>query len=161
MPNLPYLQAVVKENLRLHPPLPLIPRKCRHECKLNGYDIPTDSRMLINVYAIMRDETLWKNPTKFVPERFLKSENGSIQGDTKDRDFSYLPFGSGRRACPGAALAYAVMHVTIGALVQCFDWKTEGNKNVDMEEGSGFTMDMATPLVCYPVAIVNPLEIAQ
>ncbi|KAA8517018.1 hypothetical protein F0562_017164 [Nyssa sinensis] len=165
VPNLPYLQAVVKESLRLHPTVPLIPRKCRKDCKINDYDILANSRLIINVYAIMRDPNLWEDPLEFVPERFLVSSiekhgDHENQERMKDQNFKYLPFGGGRRGCPGATLAYTILHVMIAMLVQCFDWKFRSGEKVDMEEGSGFSCGMAHPLVCCPITRVNPLEVA-
>ncbi|KAM7505514.1 hypothetical protein LguiB_004418 [Lonicera macranthoides] len=167
VPNLPYLQAIVKESLRLNPSLPLIYRKCIKDCKINGYDIVEGSRMVVNVYAINRDPVYWKNPDDFIPERFLESSMNNhrvtkYQLDIKgqNQNYNYLPFGSGRRGCPGVGLASVVLHVTIASLVQCFDWKIDGGDLVDLEEGSGFSVGMAHPLVCYPVAIINPLDIA-
>ncbi|XP_057982263.1 cytochrome P450 93A3 [Malania oleifera] len=164
IPNLPYLQSVVKESLRLHPPAPLLIRQCREDCRINGYDILENSRILINLYSVMRDPDLWKDPAEFVPERFLVSSIENFgdqqQKEIRDQIFHYIPFGSGRRACPGASLVAAVMHVAIGALVQCFDWKIKGgDQKLNMEEGLGFSAGMTSPLACYPIIRINPLEI--
>lgn len=165
IPNLSNLQAIVKEGLRLHPPLPLILRKCKEDCKINGYDVLANSRLMINVHAIMRDPDSWKNPMEFVPDRFLAStienSNQHHQANSKGLNLHYLPFGSGRRACPGAALASTVMHVTIATLVQCFDLETKDGEKVDMEVGSGISAGMAQPLVCYPVVHINPLQLTN
>ncbi|KAK9289313.1 hypothetical protein L1049_007468 [Liquidambar formosana] len=161
VPNLPYLQAIVKEALRLHAPAPFILRECINDCKINGYDLKSKTRMIINVDAIMRDPNQWNNPDEFIPERFLvnsSTENpGQHHMEMNGQDFRHLPFGGGRRKCPGASLASTVMHSTIGALVQCFDWKVKGGEMVDMRSGSGLlAAAMAHPLVCYPIAHFNP-----
>lgn len=123
-----FLLAIIKGTIRLHPTLPIIICKCREDCKISGYDIPVDSRILVNVYAIMRDEDSWEKPTKFLLERFFQS-----QVDMKGHDFRFFPFGSGRRRCPGLGLSHIVMHVIVATLVQCFDWN--GGQRVEMEEG--------------------------
>ncbi|PIN13204.1 Cytochrome P450 CYP2 subfamily [Handroanthus impetiginosus] len=160
IPNLPYLQAVVKETLRLHPSLPLVFRKCREDCKINNYPIAKDSRIVVNLYAINRDPDAWENAADFVPERFLVNSINAISHDDpenmKGQNFSYVPFGGGRRGCPGAALATAVVHVTLAGLIQCFDWKIKGDEKVNMEEGAGFSAAMAHTLVCFPVLRVDP-----
>ncbi|XP_060189286.1 3,9-dihydroxypterocarpan 6A-monooxygenase-like [Lycium barbarum] len=166
IPNLPYLQAVIKETLRVHPSLPLVFRKCREECVVNGYKIPKDSRVVLNVYAINRDASEWIEADEFIPERYLvnSNENLAIEPDEleamKGQNFCYVPFGGGRRGCPGAGLAAAVLHRTLGVLVQCFDWKIKGAHKLNMEQGAGFSSAMVHPLVCYPVMRVNPQEIA-
>lgn len=99
--NLEYLKAVVKEVLRLHAPAPLLlPRETMSHFKLNGYDINPKTRVHVNVWAIGRDPKLWTNPEAFLPERFIGSDI-----DYKGQNFELLPFGSGRRICPGIAIA--------------------------------------------------------
>ncbi|KAM7494174.1 hypothetical protein LguiB_028783 [Lonicera macranthoides] len=103
--KLPYLQAVVKETMRLHLTVPLlVPHKTEKDVKLNGYLIPKNAQVLVNAWAIARDAKYWDNPTCFMPERFLDSEF-----DFKGQNFTYLPFGSGRRICPGIPLAQRVV----------------------------------------------------
>ncbi|KAM7269981.1 hypothetical protein ACFE04_029195 [Oxalis oulophora] len=163
VPNLPYLRAVIKETLRLHPSTPLIIRECREDSVVNGFFIKSKTRMIVNLYAIMRDPESWNNPDEFIPERFLESSDkkiGEHQMDVKGQNFRFLPFGSGRRGCVGASLAMEVIHPAVGALVQCFDWKLkEGEFEVDLNQGSGFGAEMAKPLVCYPVKhVLSPLQ---
>ncbi|KAF8007165.1 hypothetical protein BT93_K1230 [Corymbia citriodora subsp. variegata] len=162
IPSLPYLRAVVKETLRLHSPAALIIRECREDCSVDGYLVEAKSRVLINAYAIMRDPEMWTDSDVFAPERFLESSNGKTgehQREFKDQNFRYLPFGSRRRGCVGASLALSVMHLGVGSLVQCFDWKMmEGEEAVDLSQGPGFGAEMAKPLVCYPVVHVDPFE---
>ncbi|KAI3415175.1 uncharacterized protein J3R85_015354 [Psidium guajava] len=161
IPNLPYLRAVIRETLRLHPSAPIIIRECGEDCSVNGYLVEAKSRVLVNVYAIMRDPEIWTNPDEFLPERFLESSGekiGEHQMEFKGQNFRYLPFGSGRRGCAGASLAMLVMHPAVGSLVQCFDWKMlEGEEAVDLSHGPGFAAEMAKPLVCCPIVHVNPI----
>ncbi|XP_061373717.1 3,9-dihydroxypterocarpan 6A-monooxygenase [Gastrolobium bilobum] len=158
VPNLPYLQAIVKEVLRLHPPAPFALRQSIEDCRVNGYDVKGQTRTLINVYAIMRDPEAWVNPEEFIPERFLEGINGGAEHEIKMNgdDFRYIPFGFGRRGCPGASLALTAIHVTIAALFQCFEWKIKGGDKVNIEEGSSFSTGLAKPLVCYPITRFNP-----
>ncbi|KAL3715832.1 hypothetical protein ACJRO7_007565 [Eucalyptus globulus] len=162
IPNLPYLRAVVKETLRLHSSAPIILRECGEDCSVNGYLVEAKTRVLINVYAIMRDPEMWTDPDEFAPERFLESSDekiGEHQMEFKGQNFRYQPFGSGRRGCAGASLAMLVVHAAVGSLVQCFDWRMmEGQGAVDLSQGPGFTAEMAKPLVCYPVVHVDPFE---
>lgn len=161
IPKLPYLQAVVKESLRLHPPTPLILRKCIQDCQIGGYDVIPDSRIIINVYAIMRDPGTWKFPTEFIPERFLEipTANNELRVNMKGENLRHLPFGSGSSACPGANLAICMMQMVTGKLVHCFDFEAKGG--VNMEEGFwGVSAGMAKPLVCHPIVkhIIRPSE---
>ncbi|XP_014495543.1 3,9-dihydroxypterocarpan 6A-monooxygenase [Vigna radiata var. radiata] len=161
LPDLRYLQAVVKEVLRLHPTAPFALRQSAEDCTINGYGIKGQTRTLINVYAIMRDPEAWVNPEEFIPERFLEDSDGmkgGAEGITtmNGGDFRYLPFGSGRRGCPGSSLALTVIQVTVASLIQCFEWKTKGGERVCLEEGSSFSTGLAKPLVCYPVTRFTP-----
>ncbi|KAF5750682.1 hypothetical protein HS088_TW03G01021 [Tripterygium wilfordii] len=156
--NLPYLRAVIRETLRLHPSAPLIIRECAEDCNVNGCLVKAKTRVLVNVYAVMRDPESYTNPDEFMPERFLESSNekiGEHQMEFKGQNFRYLPFGSGRRGCPGASLGMLIMHAAVGSLVQCFDWKVKEGEEVDLSPGSGFAAEMARPLVCYPIEHVN------
>ncbi|KAI9169993.1 hypothetical protein LWI28_020805 [Acer negundo] len=150
IPSLPYLQAVVKEALRLYPPGPVTTRECRQKCRIKGFDIPEKTAVAINLYAIMRDPDAWENPDEFRPERFLIPSR-----DQEQKLFNFVPFGRGRRGCPGSMLAFAVMNTVIAAMVQCFDWNVNGDK-VDMQPGSGMSMSMVQPLLCQPVVYFNP-----
>ncbi|KAJ9158738.1 hypothetical protein P3X46_024295 [Hevea brasiliensis] len=155
IPNLHYLQAVVKETMRLHPLVPAIPRECREDCKIEGYDIPKETVVWINVYSIMRDPKLWNNPNEFCPERFLQEHEN--QKEIKRQNFSFLPFGGGRRMCPGSHLAFSLINITIASMIQCFDWKAVGDGGkVNMEAKSGFSLCLAHPLLCFPVIHYHP-----
>ncbi|KAL4601182.1 hypothetical protein ACB092_11G253900 [Castanea dentata] len=152
IPSLPYLRAVVKEVLRLHPPGPIIMRECRQECKIKDFDILEKTMVAINVYTILRDANVWNCPNDFCPERFLVSFE-------KEDVMKYIPFGAGRRVCPGSKLALSLVHTTIAAMVQCFDWKVGGEEDhakVNMQVGPGITKPMAQPLICLPVVHFNP-----
>nr|XP_043636287.1 cytochrome P450 93A3-like [Erigeron canadensis] len=155
IPNLPYLQAIVNESWRLHPGSALIPRQASKDTTVAGYHIPANSTIYVNSWALGRDPNCWENPLQFMPERYKHT-----QLDPRGQDFGTLTFGTGKRMCPGISLAYQLAHVTLGTMIQCFDWKAgkDGNlTSVDMEEGVGITLPRATPLVCVPVARLNPL----
>nr|APR64112.1 hypothetical protein [Populus tomentosa] len=143
--NLPYLQAVVKESLRLHPPTPLmLPHRANTTVKIGGYDIPKGSVVHVNVWAGARDPALWKNPLEFRPERFFEEDV-----DIKGHDFRLLPFGAGRRVCPGAQLGVNLVTSIIGHLLHHFHWTSpDGVKpeEIDMSERPGLVTYMMTPL---------------
>lgn len=143
--NLPYLNCLVKEALRLHPPTPLmLPHKANTNVKLAGYDIPKGSNVHVNVWAIARDPQVWKEPLEFRPERFQEEDI-----DIKGHDFRVLPFGAGRRVCPGAQLGIYLVESMLGHLLHQFKWDLpEGMKpeDVDMTENPGMVTFMHTPL---------------
>nr|XP_017254858.1 PREDICTED: cytochrome P450 76AD1-like isoform X2 [Daucus carota subsp. sativus] len=147
--EIPYLQSVLKETMRLHLVSPfLLPHKTVTNVKFKGYTIPKNTPIIINAWAIARDSNSWENPTDFTPERFLSSEI-----DYKGRYFSFLPFGSGRRICPGIRLAERVMSLMLLSLVAQFDWNLPNNmslKDLDMDDTFGVTSQKATPLLLIP-----------
>ncbi|KAH9697128.1 cytochrome P450 family 76 subfamily C polypeptide 7 [Citrus sinensis] len=146
--RLTYLQAVVKETFRLHPPAPLlIPRKALEDVEIAGFTVPKGAQVFVNVWAIGRDESTWDNPHTFIPERFLRSNV-----DFKGQNFELIPFGAGRRICPGLPLAIRMLYLMLGSLINSFDWKLE-DENMDMEEKFGITIMKAQPLRAVPVAI--------
>ncbi|XP_045802460.1 cytochrome P450 93A2-like [Trifolium pratense] len=158
---LPYLQAIVKETLRLHPPSPFILRESTENCTISGYDIPTKTQIFTNIWAIGRDPKNWDNPLEFMPERFLISdENGNESPvvDVRGQNYELMPFGSGRRMCPGTSLALNVAHTTLANMIHCFEWKIEdgGNVCVDMNEGPSFILSRAQPLICFPTPRLLP-----
>ncbi|KAL8044411.1 hypothetical protein ABFX02_08G044600 [Erythranthe guttata] len=149
--RLPYLQCMVKETLRLHPPVPfLIPRRVEDDVDVCGYTVPKNSQVLVNAWAIGRDAGIWENPLEFKPERFVGSEV-----DVKGRDFELIPFGGGRRICPGLPLAVKMVPVMVGSLLNSFDWKIEysGIGEFDMEEKFGITLQKARPLLAVPIPL--------
>ncbi|KAK9758025.1 hypothetical protein RND81_01G201600 [Saponaria officinalis] len=147
--KLPYIQAVIKETLRLHPPAPfLVPHKAETEVELSGYLIPKNAGIWVNVWSIGRDPNEWPDALSFLPERFLG--NGI---DIKGRDFKLIPFGAGRRMCPGMPLAYRMVHLMLANLVHSFDWKHDNGvkcEDIDLEEKFGITLQKVQPLLAIP-----------
>ena len=141
-----YLKAVIKETLRFHPPIPmLVPRESMRDIKLNGYDIATGTQVLVNAWAIATDPSSWDQPFEFKPERFL---NSSI--DFKGHDFQFIPFGAGRRGCPGILFAMAVNEIILASLVHQFDWSLPGGaagEDLDMSETAGLAIHKKSPLL--------------
>ncbi|XP_061341095.1 cytochrome P450 81E8-like [Gastrolobium bilobum] len=136
--KLPYLQNIISETLRLYPVAPLlVPHFSSDDCTVGGYDVPRKTMLMVNAWAIHRDPQQWDDPTSFKPERF---ENG--QADAH----SLFSFGMGRRACPGSGLAHRTLGLTIGSLIQCFEWKRIGKEEIDMTERAGTVMPKAIPL---------------
>jgi cytochrome P450 len=145
--NLPYLQCAVKETLRLRPVGPVIPaHEATEDCAVGGHLVRRGTMLLVNAWAIHRDPELWDAPEEFRPERFAVDRAGGV---------AMLPFGLGRRRCPGEGLAMRLVPLTLAALLQCFEWEVVGD--VDMTEGVGLSMPMATPLaaVCRPREFVK------
>ncbi|CAN1258633.1 Geraniol 8-hydroxylase [Linum perenne] len=147
--RLPFLQAIVKENFRLHPAGPLlVPRKARSEVEIFGFTVPKGSQVIINAWAIGRDPTIWDNPNSFMPERLMGSEI-----DVGGNNFELIPFGGGRRICPGLPLAMRMLHMMLGSLVHWFNWKLVDGvdpMSLDMEEKFGITLQKAKPLIAFP-----------
>ncbi|RCV45622.1 hypothetical protein SETIT_9G469300v2 [Setaria italica] len=150
--QLKYLQAIVKETFRLHPPVPLLlPHQAETATEIRGYTVPRGARVLVNVWAIGQDPELWSEPEKFMPERFLEKEM-----DFRGKDFELLPFGSGRRICPGMPLADRMVHLMLATLLHRFEWRLPadaGKNRVDMSENFGMILGLATPLQ----AIAKPI----
>ncbi|KAD7117813.1 hypothetical protein E3N88_05081 [Mikania micrantha] len=150
--RLPYLSCIVKETLRLHPTVPLLlPRKVDKQVNLNGYTIPEGTQVLVNAWAIGRDPTMWDNPLMFKPERFLGSGL-----DVRGQDFSLIPFGAGRRICPGLPLAIRMIPMMLGSLLNNFDWKIDTKiqpEALDMTEKFGITLAKAKPLCVVPITL--------
>ncbi|KAL3535294.1 hypothetical protein ACH5RR_003755 [Cinchona calisaya] len=143
--KLPYLKAVIKETLRLYPPAPILgPRETIQKCNLQGYQIEPKTLVIFNAWAIARDPKCWKNPDDFIPERFL---NSNI--DLRGQDFEVIPFGAGRRGCPGMNLGLAIVEVALANLLYCFDWELPfGMKieDIDTDVLPGLTMYPKTAL---------------
>ncbi|KAK7294958.1 hypothetical protein RJT34_17858 [Clitoria ternatea] len=150
--KLPFLRAVLKETLRLHPPAPfLVPHKCDEVVNISGFKVPKNAQVLINVWAMGRDSTIWENPNVFMPERFLGPEI-----DYKGNDFRLIPFGAGKRICPGLALAHRTMHLMVASLVHNFEWKLADGlmpEHMSMEEQYGITLSRFQPLRVHAIAI--------
>ncbi|MED6196645.1 hypothetical protein PIB30_049391 [Stylosanthes scabra] len=155
--ELKYLKSVVKETLRLHPPAPLLlPRECGEVCEINGYHIPYKSKVIVNAWAIGRDPKNWSEPEKFYPERFTDS---SI--DYKGNNFEYIPFGAGRRTCPGSTLGLLNVELALAYLLYHFDWKLPNGmkpEEMDMSEAFGMTVRRKNDLQLIPTVFGPLLE---
>ncbi|KAH6783655.1 hypothetical protein C2S52_008614 [Perilla frutescens var. hirtella] len=153
--ELKYLKLVIDETLRLHPPLPLlVPRMSSERCEIDGYEIPAKTRVIINAWALGRDPKHWNDADKFIPERF---ENTTI--DYKGNNFEYIPFGSGRRICPGMSMGLINVEFTLATLLYHFDWEMPfGIKNdaLDMTETIGVTAKRKHDLLLIPT-LARPL----
>ncbi|GMI92375.1 TRANSPARENT TESTA 7, CYTOCHROME P450 75B1 [Hibiscus trionum] len=148
IPNLPYLQAVVKEVFRLHPGVPLIiPRRTNEACEVAGYHIPKHCIVYVNIWGMARDPKVWDDPLEFKPERFIGS---SV--DVKGQDFNLLPFGTGRRSCVGWPLAHRMVHYYLAALLHAFEWESPPEVLNDMSERVGLTIQKGKSLLSTPKA---------
>ncbi|KAL0425900.1 UNVERIFIED_CONTAM: cytochrome [Sesamum radiatum] len=148
--RLPYLQAVVKETFRLHPAGPfLVPHKAVSDVEINGYMVPKDAQILVNVWASGRDPCTWVESDAFMPERFLDHNI-----DYRGKDFELIPFGAGRRTCPGLPLAHRMVHLMLATLIHNFGWELEiKSKEIDMNEKFGLTLQKAIPLRVVPTEL--------
>ncbi|KAJ6716251.1 CYTOCHROME P450 FAMILY 705 SUBFAMILY A POLYPEPTIDE 25-RELATED [Salix koriyanagi] len=156
IPSMPYFQACVKEAMRLNPPVPLFDRICRENCKLAGYDIPKGITMIMNAYSIMRDPEIWDNPNDFIPERFLTGVDNAREKNLQ----VYVPFGGGRRMCPGVNMTSSLINCSVTAMVQCFDLKVLGGDGpdglkVNMDTKPGVVKSMDRPFMAIPVLHSN------
>uniref|UniRef100_A0A1J3DZB4 Putative cytochrome P450 71A28 n=1 Tax=Noccaea caerulescens TaxID=107243 RepID=A0A1J3DZB4_NOCCA len=150
--NMKYLKAVIKESLRLHPPIPLlVPRQLSEDVKLKEYDIAAGTQVIINAWAIHRDTTTWgPDAEEFKPERHL-----DLPLDFQGQDFKYIPFGSGRRLCPGIELGTVLIEVTLANLVNRFNWRVETRPLGDddeyyLAEATGIEVCRKFPLIAFP-----------
>lgn len=142
--KLTYLPAIVKETLRLYPPFPLAPpHESMNDCTVAGYHVPAGTRLIVNVWKIQRDPRVYSNPDEFQPERFLAMQ---ANVDVRGHDFELIPFGSGRRVCPGISFALQVLHMTLARLLQGFDFEIPLHAPTDMTERIGLTKLTATSL---------------
>ncbi|XP_047338580.1 2-methylbutanal oxime monooxygenase-like [Impatiens glandulifera] len=148
--KLKYLKMVVKETFRLHPPATLlIPRECMKHCKIGGYDVYPKTMIFVNVWAIGRDPKIWDRPEEYYPERFEKSEV-----DFNGRHFELIPFGSGRRICPGMAMGSTNVELVLANLLHSFDWelpKGTSIEDISLEEEFGLTTHKKLPLRLVPI----------
>nr|KYP45324.1 Cytochrome P450 82A3 [Cajanus cajan] len=142
--KLEYLQCIIKETLRLYPPAPLnLPHETMEDCTVGGYHVPTGTRLLTNISKLQRDSSLYLDPLEFRPERFLTTHKDV---DVKGQHFELIPFGAGRRMCPGLSFSLPVMQLSLATLLHGFDIVTPDEKPVDMREQIGLTNIKASPL---------------
>ncbi|XP_077233565.1 xanthotoxin 5-hydroxylase CYP82C4-like [Tasmannia lanceolata] len=142
--NLVYLQAIIKETFRMYPAGPLLaPHLASQDCNVGGYHIPAGTWVMANVWKIQQDPRVWSDPSEFRPERFLTSHVGV---DVRGQHFDLIPFGSGRRSCPGISFALQIVQLTLARLLHSFNIGTPSNMAVDMTEGLGLTLPKVTPL---------------
>ncbi|XP_047963595.1 cytochrome P450 71D10-like [Salvia hispanica] len=154
--ELKYLKLVIKETLRLHPPAPLlIPRVNSQRCEINGYEIPAGSRVIVNGWALGRDPEYWNDAEKFMPERFEESSH-----DFNGSNLEYIPFGAGRRICPGLLFGLANVELPLAMLLYHFDWEMPNGmkyEELDMTEGFGVTVRKKHHLCLIPI-VKRPLQ---
>ncbi|XP_059443423.1 cytochrome P450 71A1-like [Corylus avellana] len=146
-----YLKCILKETLRLHPPAPLsAPRETSASVKFGGYDIPPKTRVFINTWAIQRDPTIWERAEEFLPERFKDNPV-----DFKGQDFEFIPFGGGRRGCPGLTFGVTAVEYVIANILCWFDWRLPSDivqgEGLDMSEVDGLTVTKKVPLHLVPI----------
>lgn len=157
LPKLPYLRCVIHETLRLYPIVPLLlPHFSSEDCTLGGYQIPQGTTLLVNAWAIHRDSNVWDEANTFKPERF--EEHHMLEGEREGNNFRFIPFGIGRRACPGEGMGIRTASLAVATLLQCFDWERVG-KELDMSQSYGITLFKSRPLevVCSPRQIMIDL----
>ncbi|KEH16965.1 putative cytochrome P450 [Medicago truncatula] len=151
MHELKYVKSIVKETLRLHPPgALLLPRECREACEIDGYHIPMKTKLIVNAWAIGRDPRYWTEPERFYPERFIGS---SI--DYNGNNFEYIPFGAGKRICPGSKFGLMSLELALAMLLYHFDWKLPNGmkcEDLDMTEKFGVTVKRKDDLYLIPIA---------
>jgi cytochrome P450 len=145
MLDLPFIEAIMKETMRLHPVAPmLVPRVAREDCKIAGYDVLKDTVVIVNIWTIGRDPKVWDNPEEFCPERFIGKDI-----DVKGQHFELLPFGSGRRMCPGYTLGLRVIKGVLANLIHGYIWRLPGEmkpNELNMEEVFGLPTPRKIPL---------------
>ena len=147
--SLTHLRCAIKETLRLHPPIPLLLHETAEDAVVAGYFIPRKTRVLINTWAIGRDGEFWEDPHTFKPSRFLKQGVPDFRGG----NFQFIPFGSGRRSCPGMQLGLHTLELAVAHLLHCFTWELPGGmkpSEMDMRDVFGLTAPRASPLVAVP-----------
>ncbi|KAI3840930.1 hypothetical protein MKW92_031333 [Papaver armeniacum] len=139
--NLVYIPAIIKETMRLYPVGPLS-RSTAEDCEVGGYHVPAGTRLLVNLWKVQRDGNVYKDdPLEFRPERFLTS-NADV--DLKGQHYELLPFGAGRRICPGVSMSVQLLHLILARVIHEFEITTEGE--VDMSERMGFLFYKKMPL---------------
>ena len=149
--RLPYLRAVVMESLRLHPPSPLLmPHLAMADgAEVGGFAVPSGTKVIVNLWAVMRDPAVWPDPEAFVPERFVGAGDADFRG--KDR-LEFMPFGAGRRACPGTPMATRVVPLLLASMLHAFEWRLpEGTSAEELDVSERFTTGN---VLAVPIAVV-------
>lgn len=158
--KLPYLGAVIKETLRLHPTVPLLLPHCPSQSTLvGGYTVPKGSMVFINVWAIHRDPSVWEDPLVFRPERFLQGVVDGMVSDFSGNNLAYFPFGSGRRMCVGVGMAERIVTYTVASLLHSFNWRMPKGEELDLVEKFGGVLKKAPPLVAVPTPRLSRQEL--
>lgn len=143
--KLPYLNACIKETLRLHPPIAFLPHSANSTCEVMNYTIPKNSLVMVNLWAMGHDPTIWDDPLSFMPERFLNSNL-----EFKGQHFEFLPFGGGRRMCPGLPYAHRQLQLILASLICYFKWSLPNDRQIDMDEKYAVPLQMKKPLLLIP-----------
>lgn len=146
--KLPYLQSVIKETMRLHSIAPLLVPQSKTDVNVCGYKIPKHTQVFINLWAIFHDPDNWPDPDQFIPERFMGTDI-----DFRGKNLSFIPFGAGRRICPGLSLAVRMMNLLLANLLHHFDWELPDgitSDNMDMRDRFGILLQKVVPLVGIP-----------
>ncbi|VFQ61978.1 unnamed protein product [Cuscuta campestris] len=146
--HLKYLEMVIKDSLRLHPVSPLLHHSAMEDCTIDNFHVPKNATLTVNVWAIGRDPSTWPELERFDPERF-DGRNVDFRG----RNFELIPFGSGRRSCPGLQLGITIVRLVLAQLVHCFDWELPNAalpENLDMSEEFGIVVSRAQHLKVIP-----------
>uniref|UniRef100_A0A1W7HBS8 Flavonoid-6-hydroxylase n=1 Tax=Scoparia dulcis TaxID=107240 RepID=A0A1W7HBS8_SCODU len=151
--QLVYIQAILKETMRLQAPIPITARECIEDCEIAGFHVPSGTRLFLNTWKIHRDPKIWPDPLDFKPDRFLNSHS---EIDVRGQDFELLPFGGGRRVCPGVSFSLQLMQLTLASLLHGFDITTPSNEPVDMTGSFGITNVKATALEVFLKPRLSP-----
>ncbi|KAB1220426.1 Cytochrome P450 82A4 [Morella rubra] len=142
--KLVYLQAIVKEALRIYPPAPILPpREFIEDCTIAGYHVPKGTRLIVNIWKIQTDPRTWPDPLEFKPERFLTTHSDV---DVRGKHFELIPFGCGRRSCPGVSFGLRMQHLALASFLQMFEISTSPGANVDMSDSFGSSNMQVIPL---------------
>jgi cytochrome P450 len=158
LPKLHYLDAVIKEALRLHPAIPLLVPRCPGQSStIGGYWVPKGTTVFLNVWGIHRDPKNWQNPLEFQPERFLSDGQSGL--DYSGNNFNYLPFGSGRRICAGIPLAERSLLYVLGSFLHSYEWKLPQGTQVDLADKFGIVAKKANPMVAIPTPRLSKSEL--
>ncbi|KAI3522075.1 hypothetical protein L1887_11554 [Cichorium endivia] len=143
--KLVYLQAIVKETFRLYPAAPLgAAREFSEDCTVAGYHVPKGTWLMVNIWKLQHDPEIWSDPSEFRPERFLSGAHTHV--DVKGTNFELIPFGAGRRSCPGVAFSLQMLHIVLATFLQNFEVSSPNDATIDMTESVGLVNAKASPL---------------